>query len=147
MKSRFQLRFESQIDVISAGLMRLGARPDDGVAVRKNNRAFLWRKTEPWVAVRTASYGHYGGARKKAVAHCVAAVAAVTLGRRLASVTRDRRLMDLGADDLDAEEIVDACEGVLGLPQESVWRKVTARPSRLTIGQLSRLFVEGEQYG
>ncbi len=144
MKSRFQLRFESQNDAGSAGVRRLRWYSGDEVPFRQTHRPVLSRKTGPGGAVQRAEYGPSHGDREKAVTHCVAAVAAVILGRRFARVTRNRRLVDLGADDLDVEEIVDACEGVLGLPRESVWRKVTVRPSRLTIGQLSRLFVEEE---
>ena len=72
---------------------------------------------------------------------CIATTIVRTLGCACGTLERDSVLADLGANDLDVEEIVDACETAMGLPEESVWERVTGRPSRLTVEQISKLFV------
>ena len=70
----------------------------------------------------------------------VGRIVARTLDLQLDSLRPESIFMDLGADDLDVEEIIYFSEAALNLPEDSVWRHVTVRPARLTVGEILELF-------
>lgn len=70
----------------------------------------------------------------------VSTIVARILDRPLDSLRPESVLEELGADDLDVAEMIYFSEAALNLPEDTVWRQVTVRPSRLTVGEVLELF-------
>jgi hypothetical protein len=107
-----------------------------------------------WLRLHPPVLGEASGSTKEAVptlqpvaavppgaapANITDAIVASTLNCDPARLPSDTTLRRLGADDLDAAEIIYFCEQVLELPEGRLWMQVDRRPVALSLHDLRNL--------